>query len=151
MKLREIAKRKKNSSEKKKKRIRKRDGLKAIREKDAGLYEANRQVKLIQPANLWHHHRHGSFVSNYSSKSPFNCCAPVALSLFLSLSTETNDCYIKYAYYLRRLKKSGTSKHSYHRFPFRGFFGHYCCYYHYHHYNPLRVADFHINLWALAD
>jgi hypothetical protein len=54
--------------------------------------------------------------------------------------------------YLRRLKKSGTSKQSYYfRFPFSGFSGRYVYYYHYHYYNPLRVANFHINHWALAD
>jgi hypothetical protein len=72
--------------------------------------------------------------------------------LFFPLSPKTNDCYVRDWYYLRPLKKSGTSKHSYYlRFRFSSSNSYYIFHYYYHYNNPLRVVYFHINHWALAD
>jgi len=55
-------------------------------------------------------------------------------------------------YYLRRLKKSVTSKQSYYfRFPFISSNSCPLFHYYFHYNNPLRVVYLHINLWALAD
>ena len=65
--------------------------------------------------------------------------------------TETNDCYMNAGYYLRHLKKSGSSKKTYYLF---GSFSKPCCcffHYYYHFNNPLRVVYFHITIGLLAE